>query len=144
MHKAEFLVEVYSENKMICSTTWNLAIGSDRGRIRNYSFKLSNQKLLYIYIRGRHQLPAFCFKRTMLVWEGDWSKLVRLEQKSAFLDCCGFGFAWLPGRFGDEEIHNRNPKYSKLRSRGGLHGQARVCRRLLQSWLAIFMISCHC
>ena len=36
---------------------------------------------------GRRQLPAFCFKRTMFVWEGEGSKLVRLEEKSAFLDC---------------------------------------------------------
>ena len=39
-------------------------------------------------LRGRRQLPAFCFKRTMFVWEGGGSKLVRLEEKSAFLDCC--------------------------------------------------------
>ena len=34
--------------------------------------------------RGRRQLPAFCFKRTMFVWEGGGSKLVRLEEKLAF------------------------------------------------------------
>ena len=101
----------------------------------------SRHQTIIRQLRGRRQLPAFCFKQTMFVWEGGGGelKLVRLEENSAFLDCCvwfrmaSWSFRW-----------RRHPQYYKLCSRGGLHhvhGQARICRRLLQSWLATFMIS---
>ena len=63
-----------------CHSRKSLPIGSEDGPLR------------YLYLifsfRGRRQLPAFCFKRTMFVWEGGGLKLVRLEEKSAFMDCC--------------------------------------------------------
>ena len=37
-----------------------------------------------VRVRGRRQLSAFCFKRTMFVWEGGGSELVRLEQNRHF------------------------------------------------------------
>ena len=53
----------------------------------------------FMYLRDRRQLPAFCFKRTMFVWEGEGRSLFIFELLRVVLH----GFS---GRFGDEEIHN--------------------------------------